>query len=160
MRTLNYTCESKNVTSFRRVLGMVYGKYEAHNKLSNWITNNVKGEDIAKELENDGVYLANICDGENLGDKIRCFIDDFINTKKDDERLIVLALGSDAIKFSKKLETKYKCNCCECTRADITFLNYIHPSPQSNEIFFEAFDVMSKPREYTSKSELIDEFKI
>jgi hypothetical protein len=130
--------------AFRRVLGMIYGKRIAKEKLKEWKDSNTVGVKVVNLLKEDNVYLANICESKK---EIVAFLE------KETDEIKILALGDDAITFFYEERISL-------FLGKVSLYKYTLPTTNGNsQQLFEEFDY-DYNKHYDSARKLIDEFTI
>ena len=140
---LNWGNGHRNAT-FRRVLGMIYGKESAKEKLEEWLQNNFCGKDVAAFLEKDEVYLANAKESE-------AEIVEFLEGSS--EEIKILALGDVAIDLFDKSIIKIPLG-------KVSLYKYTHPTQIGNsQQLFKNFDYDYDKR-YDDAEKIFENFTI
>lgn len=145
---INDMKEKSSITTFRRVIGMLFGAEKAKIFIEKWEKSKAKGEDITKELiYNYNIYFAN-------ADVDKETIVSFVKEKlAGGYKVKILLLGAYAIDLKESLDFESK------NKEKLTILTYRHPSPHNDPYFFKEFDYKYKndSEEKYSTSENIKE---
>lgn len=134
-------CNTSELNSFRRVLGMIFSPKTAKDLINYWKQNNFTGPQIALDLKKHfKIYFGNYSEKNNL----TTFI-----TQNNTKNLKMLLLTVDAFKDS----------IFENSNAEI--FKYTHPSQRgSTQQLFDAFDYCSKHYGFSSADDIKQKFSI
>ncbi len=134
-------CNTSELNSFRRVLGMIFSPKTAKDLINYWKQNNFTGPQIALELEKKfQIYFGNCSEKNNL----TTFI-----TQNNTKNLKILLLTVDAFKDS----------IFENSNAEI--FKYTHPAQRgSTQQLFDDFDYCSKHYGFSSADDIKKNFSI
>lgn len=134
-------CNTSELNSFRRVLGMIFSPKTAKDLINYWKQNNFTGPQIALELEKKfQIYFGNCSEKNNL----TTFI-----TQNNTKNLKILLLTVDAFKDS----------IFENSNAEI--FKYTHPAQRgSTQQLFADFDYCSKHYGFSSADDIKKNFSI
>lgn len=133
---------SEDIDAFRRIICLIYGTDKAKNKIELWITKGFSGVEVALELKNKGIILANQKDNK---EKIKSFL-----THNSEFKTVIL-LGYKAVQLNEFLD---KC----LTQVEI--VRYPHPSERSADgTYWGEIDYCKKEVKYDTMQKLLEVFR-
>ncbi|UCS89673.1 hypothetical protein H0A38_08270 [Lactococcus lactis] len=133
---------SEDIDAFRRIICLIYGTDKAKNQIASWTTNGSSGVDVALELKNKCIILANQKDNTET---IKTFL-----TDRPDFQTVIL-LGYKAVQLKKSLK--------ECLPKS-KIVRYPHPSERSADgMYWGKIDYCKKTPKYDNQVKLIDVFE-
>lgn len=134
-------CSVSELTSFRRVLGMIFSPKRAKKLIGYWKKNNTSGPQIALYLKkNFNIYFGNYSEKSNLTTFIEAN-----NTKK--LKILLLTVKSFKNPIFKK--------------SHVEIFKYTHPSPRGNtQQLFTDFDYCSQDYGFSSADDIKQKFSI